>query len=47
MLTVVKKIGRLVLCMFYLTLVVGFRAHAFLKSKCTDFVGGGLVEAVL
>jgi len=29
------------------TLAGGFRTHACLKSTCTDFVGGGLVQAVL
>ncbi len=45
--TVVQKIGRLVLRMFCLALGGGFRAHAFLKSTCTDVGGGGLVQAVL
>ena len=45
--TVVQKIGRLVLRMFCRALTDGFRAHAFLKSTCTDFGGGGLVQAVL
>ena len=45
--TVVQKIGRLVLRMFCLALTGGFRALAFLKSTCTDFVGGGLWQADL
>jgi len=45
--TVAQKIGRLVLRMFCRALAGGFRAHAFLKSTCTDFGGGGLVQAVL
>ncbi len=45
--TVVQKIGRLVLRMFCRALAGGFRAYAFLKSTCTDFGGGGLVQAVL
>jgi hypothetical protein len=45
--TVAQKIGRLVLRMFCRGLAGGFRAHAFLKSTCTDFGGGGLVQAVL
>ena len=45
--TVAHKIGRLVLRMFCRALSGGFRAHAFLKSTCTDFGGGGLVQAVL
>jgi hypothetical protein len=44
--TVVQEIGRLVLRMFCRALGGGFRAHVFLKSTCTDFVGDGLVEAV-
>jgi len=45
--TVVQKIGRLVLRMFCRALAGGSRAHALLKSTCTDFGGGGLVQAVL
>ncbi len=45
--TVAQKIGSLVLRMFYCGLAGGFRVHAFLKSTCTDFGGGGLVQAVL
>jgi hypothetical protein len=47
MFTVVQKIGRLEVCMFYLTLAVGFRVHTSLKSTCTDFGGGDLVQSVL
>jgi hypothetical protein len=45
--TAVQKIGRLVLRMFCRALADGFRAYAFLKSTCTDFGGGGLVQEVL
>jgi hypothetical protein len=45
--TVVQKIGRLLLRMFCRALAGGSRAHALLKSTCTDFGGGGLVQAVL
>jgi hypothetical protein len=44
---VVQKIGRLVVRMFCHALGGGFRAYAFLKSTCTDFDGGGLVQTVL
>ena len=40
--TVVQKIGRLMLRMLCHALAGGFRAHAFLKSTCPDFVEGGL-----
>jgi hypothetical protein len=45
--TVVKKIGCLELRMFCRVLAGGFREHVFLKSTCTDFGGGGLVQVVL
>ena len=45
--TVAQKIGRLVLRILCCGLAGGFRAYAFLKSTCTDFGGGGLVQAVL
>ncbi len=41
MLPVVQKIGRLVLRMFCRALAGGFRAHAFLKSICTDWGWAG------
>jgi hypothetical protein len=44
---IAQKIGRLVLRKFCRALTGRFRAHAFLKSTCTDFVEGGLVQAVL
>ncbi len=45
--TVAQKIGCLVLRMFCRALAGGFWAHTFLKSTCTDFGGGGLVQEVL
>ena len=45
--TLAQRIGRLVLRMVCCALAGGFRAHAFLKSTCTDFDGGGLVQVVL
>ncbi len=38
-----RRVGHILCC----ALAGGFRAHAFLKSACTDFVGGGLVQARL
>jgi hypothetical protein len=43
----VQKIGRLVLRMICCALAGGFRVHAFLKSTCTDFVGGGPGQEVM
>jgi hypothetical protein len=37
-------VGPLVFCR---ALLDGFRVYVFLKSTCTDFVGGGLVQVVL
>ena len=44
---VAHKLGRSVHHMFCCALAGGFWAHPFLKSTCTYFVGGGLVQVVL
>jgi len=45
--TVAQKIGCLVLHMFCCGFAGGFSTRPFLKMACTDFGGGGLVQAVL
>ncbi len=43
---VAQKLRRLLFHMFCSSFAGGFSAHAFLKSTCTGFGGGGMVQAV-